>query len=266
VAALAARALGTMMYIQPENYSDTMAPYADSLIPCLTRDNYRDFAGIVRKSRMVELAYEPGIENEIAKLRSLQPELFISVGIRLNAEAVTKALQIARHEVDTLHFYADSCGNELDESEPRFLKEMIREIHIKLVDNSIRSKVNLVFSGGIALAEHTAKAIICGADAVAVDYPLLIALECRLCQRCLEDGPCPVKLDEEIDSKWGSQRIINLISSWRNQLIEVMGAMGIREVRRLRGEVGRSMWFEDLERESFGMIFGEKKVPGEWLT
>jgi hypothetical protein len=36
--------------------------------------------------------------------------------------------------------------------------------------------------------------------------------------------------------------------------------MGIREVRRLRGEVGRSMWFEDLEMESFGPIFGPKKV------
>jgi hypothetical protein len=45
-------------------------------------------------------------------------------------------------------------------------------------------------------------------------------------------------------------------------LIEVMGAMGIREARRLRGEVGRSMWFEDLERDHFGPIFGERKVSG----
>jgi hypothetical protein len=41
-----------------------------------------------------------------------------------------------------------------------------------------------------------------------------------------------------------------------------MGAMGIREVRRLSGEVGRSMWFEDLERESFAPLFGERKVKG----
>ena len=44
--------------------------------------------------------------------------------------------------------------------------------------------------------------------------------------------------------------------------VELMGAMGIREVRRLRGEVGRSMSFEDLEKEHFGPIFGERKVPG----
>ncbi|MBU3949855.1 MAG: hypothetical protein KJ826_16760, partial [Proteobacteria bacterium] len=71
----------------------------------------------------------------------------------------------------------------------------------------------------------------------------------------------PVKLGN-INPDWGKQRIINLIGAWRNQLIEVMGAMGIREARRLRGEVGRSMWFEDLEKESFGPIFGERKVSG----
>jgi hypothetical protein len=67
---------------------------------------------------------------------------------------------------------------------------------------------------------------------------------------------------EDFDPDWGSQRIVNLIAAWRNQLIEVMGAMGIREVRRLCGEVGRSMWFEDLEQESFTPLFGERKVKG----
>jgi hypothetical protein len=38
-----------------------------------------------------------------------------------------------------------------------------------------------------------------------------------------------------------------------------MGAMGMREIRRLRGEVGRAMFFEDLERDSFGPIFGRRK-------
>jgi len=38
-----------------------------------------------------------------------------------------------------------------------------------------------------------------------------------------------------------------------------MGAMGIREIRRLRGEVGRVMFFNDLERECFAPIFGQRK-------
>jgi len=47
--------------------------------------------------------------------------------------------------------------------------------------------------------------------------------------------------------------------AWRNQLLELMGAMGLREVRRLRGETGRCMFFEDLEQASFGKLFGKRK-------
>ena len=41
------------------------------------------------------------------------------------------------------------------------------------------------------------------------------------------------------------------VGAWNNQLLEVMGAMGMREVRRLRGEVGRIMFKEDLDKEIF---------------
>ena len=34
------------------------------------------------------------------------------------------------------------------------------------------------------------------------------------------------------------------------QLIEVMGAMGMREARRLRGDVGRAMFYEELEEQT----------------
>ena len=259
--ARAAHLMGAMMFIQGEDYSDNFAPYADSLVPCLTKANYQALCDLVSKSRMVELAYEPGIEKEFANLRSLRPELTIGVAIPLDAKAASRTLRLAETEVDTLRFYGDDRGNELDAKKPRFLKEMIREIHLTLVKNSIRQKINLLFSGGIAMAEHMAKAIICGADGVTVDTPLLIALECWLCNRCLEGKSCPVEL-EAVEPEWGSQRIMNLIGAWRNQLLEVMGAMGIREARRLRGEVGRSMSFEDLERECFGPIFGERKVSG----
>ena len=253
--------LDTMIFILPEYYSEDLIPYTRCLIPCLTKDNYQDFLNQIPGIRMIELAYESGIEDEFAQLRAMDPELIISVGLPLNDRAASRALKLTQTDVDTLHFCADHRGNAQDAGKPRFLKEMIREIHLKLVEKLIRNKVNLVFSGGIAMAEHMAKAIICGADGVTVDHSLLIALECRFCGRCIDGKSCPVKLGE-IDAEWGSHRIINLIGAWRNQLLEVMGAMGIREARRLRGEVGRSLWFEDLERENFGPLFGERKVAG----
>jgi ferredoxin len=260
-AAMTAHRLETMMFIKPEDYTDVLMPYAESMVPCVTGETVDKHSELIKKSRMVELAYVPGIENEFDRVRGLNPDVIIAVGMPLNAQAADRAVTLTLADVDTLHFYADDHGNEIDSDNPRFLKEMIREIHLKLVEKCIRKKVKLVFSGGIAMAEHMAKAIICGADGITVDIPLLIALECRVCYQCVKGLPCPVRL-EDFDPAWGSQRIANLIAAWRNQLIEVMGAMGIREVRRLCGEVGRSMWFEDLERESFAPLFGERKVKG----
>jgi hypothetical protein len=45
--------------------------------------------------------------------------------------------------------------------------------------------------------------------------------------------------------------MINLMAAWQNQLLEVLGAMGLREVRRLRGETGRALYFDQLERDVF---------------
>jgi hypothetical protein len=261
-AAKAAQVLGTFLILRPEDYSETLLPYARNLIPSLTCDNAVDHRSLILNSRAVELGFGTDIEDTIHNIRKIKSDIVLMVRIPLDADAASRALTLSALEVDTLHFYADQHGNELNTEHPRFLKEMIREIHLKLVDGLVRQKINLVFSGGIAMAEHMAKSIICGADGVIVDIPLLIALECRLCYRCRKDLSCPAKIDNTIVPQWGSQRMINLMGAWHNQLIELMGAMGIREARRLRGEVGRSMWFEDLEMESFGPIFGKRKIAG----
>ncbi len=260
-AAAAANEIGTLLLIRPESYSASFAPYAANLVPCLTAENYKGYSGLIKQSRMVELTYKPGIEKEIAALKIIKPGLFISIGIPLDKLAAARAAELAGSTVDTLHFYGSDSGREISAEKPRYMKDMIREVHLKLVDIKMRHKINLMFSGGIAMAEHLAKSLICGADLVAIDIPLLVALECRLCYRCKKGKSCPVQL-ENFDLKWGTHRIVNLMCAWHNQLLEVMGACGIREARRMRGEVGRSMWFDDLERDSFSPIFGKRKVSG----
>jgi hypothetical protein len=81
-----------------------------------------------------------------------------------------------------------------------------------------------------------------------------VALGCRVCrgangQTHLEH--CAAEADD-LDPAYAAQRMVNLMAAWHSQLIEVLGAMGIREVRRLRGEVGRAIFVEDIEREAFG--------------
>jgi hypothetical protein len=261
-AARAAQMTGTFLLIRPSDYSDALSPYVRNLVPSLSGDKLADHEGLIRRCRAIELDYGKDIEDNLRIVRDIKSDIAFIVRIPLNADAPSRALKLSGIDVDTLHFYADEHGNELDAEDPRFLKDMIREVHLKLVNGSVRQRINLIFSGGIAMAEHMAKAIICGADGVVMDVPLLIALECRLCYRCRKDLSCPAKIDDTIDPQWGSQRMINLIGAWHSQLIEVMGAMGIREARRLRGEVGRSMWFEDLEKDSFGPLFGKRKIAG----
>jgi glutamate synthase domain-containing protein 2 len=135
-------------------------------------------------------------------------------------------------------------------------------MHTRLVNEGLRDEVTLIVSGGIALAEHMAKAIICGADLVAVDAALLVALGCRVCSDTRDGhaaGACPAAVDA-VDSEYAAQRIVNLMGAWHSQLIEVLGAMGIREVRRLRGEMGRAIFMEEIEKESFGDLY---RVPME---
>jgi len=54
-----------------------------------------------------------------------------------------------------------------------------------------------------------------------------------------------------INPEWGAQRLVNLIGVWHDQLIEILSAMGMRDVRRLRGDIGRSMMDLELREQSF---------------
>ena len=211
------------------------------------------------RTRLVETYDGPDCIDRIERLKDKNPNLVVSIRVPLDAGGVERAIHLAGlPEVDVLHVLADPNGNQIGVGKPLFLKEMIRKIHTSLIERGIRDEVTLIAGGGIALAEHLAKAIICGADLVSIDLPLMIALECHLCDRCAAGSPCPARL-QDVSFDYAAGRMTNLIAAWHDQLIEVMGAMGMREVRRLRGDVGRAMFFEDLEEETFGKLFGKRK-------
>ena len=184
----------------------------------------------------------------------------VAIRVAATPAVAQRVVELARGGAEVIHLLFDAHGQEQAPAAPRHVRDVLRDVHGTLVRQGIRDQITLIASGGIALAEHVAKAIICGADLVAIDIPLLLALECRLCGECQQRRVCQIAL-EEIEPAYGAHRIVNLLAAWHQQLIEVLGAMGIREVRRLRGETGRSMFFEDLEREAFGRLFGKRKPP-----
>jgi hypothetical protein len=213
---------------------------------------------VLGKTRLVEIADSSNALEQIAQLKQTYPGMIVSVRIHLDSKGVDRAIELADAGAEVIHVVADMNGDEIGVKKPRFIKDMIREIHKAMIKAGRRDEVTLIAGSGIALPEHMAKALLCGADLVSSYLPFLIGLECRLCKTCKPGLVCPARL-ESIDFKYGAGRIKNLIAAWHLQLIELMGAMGMREARRLRGDVGRAMFFEELEEEIFGTIFGSRK-------
>jgi len=261
--AQAASEVGAFMIIKAEDYFDELNPHLKNLIPLLEVESIDEYKEIIKEAKIAEFIplnkggqgvvfYTDKIMEDIQRAKRINPGLIVSIRLPMNKNTDYLVDELARSGAEIIHLCADYHGNELDGSNPRFIKDVIRGVHLRLVEASIRDEVTIIASGGIALAEHLAKIIICGADLAAIDLPLLIALECRLCKNCLNNLPCPVEI-HNVTPEYAVPRIANLIGAWHSQLIEVLGAMGLREVRRLRGEVGRAMFYEDLERETFGI-------------
>jgi ferredoxin len=215
---------------------------------------------VLKKTRLVEVPDSPNVDAVLTSLKKACPALVTAVRVELTAAGPQRAIELSGHEaVEVIHVVADLNGNEVGLEKPRHIKDLIRQIHTGLIEAGKRDEVTVMAGGGIALPEHMAKAIICGADLVTINLPLLIALECHLCKTCRPGTSCPAQL-ERIDPAYAVGRMTNLIAAWHDQLIEVMGAMGMREARRLRGDVGRAMFFEQLEEETFGKLFGTRRV------
>ncbi len=250
--AAAARELGTIALFRLDDLHVDMRRYASAIGPFFNGVELAE--NWLRRAQVAEFDESSDLLWWMERIRRIKPDVIGLVRIPADRTAADKAAELARLGADVLHLSADSIGSEYG-PEPRHIKDTLREVHLRLVREGLRDEVTLIVSGGIALAEHMAKAIICGADLVAVDIPLMIALECRVCGKCRQGIACPEDFDN-LSLNYAVQRIVNLMGAWHLQLIEVLGAMGIREVRRLRGDIGRAMFVEDLERESFGKIFG----------
>jgi len=240
--ALAANRLGTLAIIAPEDYADTPQDYQASLAPRLREEDLDGYPP-AWLPRYVEVEADNPSE-ALARFQTAQarwPQAVIALRLELSSRSADQALAWVLAGVPVIHLFADDIGQDV---EGRHLPVAIQDVHTRLVSEAVRDRVTLVVSGGIAAAEHVAKAIACGADLVAVDFALQVAWGCSL---WADRRKCPVET-EELDPEWGSQRVINLLNAWRDQLLEALGAMGMREVRRLRGEVGRTIWHTSEEQ------------------
>jgi glutamate synthase domain-containing protein 2 len=257
----AAKALGTLALIRSSAQTSALVPYLGTVAPLLAPGEQPDTPW-VRAAHLVEI--EATGDDALAaaltmatQVRKVNASAVIGLRLPLGRDSASQVEQLAAEGLGLVHLWADEMGCEIEGDPPRFLADTLQEVHHRLVAANLRDQITIVASGGIATAEHVPKALVSGADAVAVEYALMVALGCALWADVRR--PCPVE-DQEADAEWGAQRIVNLMAAWRDQLLEVLGAMGMRQVCRLRGELGRAI-FQEQEEQTFRGLF-DCVVPG----
>ena len=249
--ASASEQVGTLFIATPEQAGHVQGNHDGRLVPLISPSNVALNHDAILDAPAVELLeYD---SNAVQQIRDIDQTTPISVRLRLSKGADRVAIQLARDGVDVIHLCANYHGKGFDGENSIFVKDLIRSVHGALVKEALRDDVTLIVSGGITLAEHVPKAIACGADLIGLDTTTLVALQAEFLGECESAETGRIKR-ENFDVHWGEQRLVNLLASWHDQLIEILSAMGMRDVRRLRGDVGRIMFNEDLEREAFADI------------
>jgi len=247
--AKAANRLNSFAIVGAKEFSPELAAYKANLIPRIDSREIGEFNDLVKTSRIIEVdAEEDEGQESLKEIRESNPSALVSLRFPFDGKSGERAGDFARAGADIIHFYADEATVERN---PDTIVNAIRFTHSYLVDRGIRDEVTFISSGGIAEAAHVPKSIILGADAVSIGLAYQIALGCNVCYGDKHAGDCPMMVKNE-DVELAAQRIVNLIGSWKDQLLEVLGGMGLREVRRQRGEMGRAMFYEDLEAKVFG--------------
>jgi ferredoxin len=251
--------IGTCVIMPAGEITPEYVKYLDNIIPAMTYQDVDKYESYLKKARLVTIEFNDAMLNSLPSIMKKINK--ISRAITIIRIPATKDVEnfvavLAHNGAEVIHIVTDYRGEEIGGK--RLLKDIIRAAHQRLVDDGIRDEVTLIASGGIAMAEQVPKSMLCGADLTAVDIPLMVALGLRIFEKPEKMLAWPDGLGKK-PAALLTQRMVNLMGAWHHQILEMMGAMGIREARRLRGETGRAIFFEEIDRDTFQKLFKAEK-------
>lgn len=190
------------------------------------------------------------------------------VGVKISAvhNAAAIASGIARAGADFIYIDGFRGGTG---AAPTIIRDHVGipiEMAIAAVDDrlrqeGIRNQVSLIAAGGFRHSGDVAKAIALGADIVAIGTAALVAMGCRVCQKCYT-GNCSwgiatqrPELVQRLDPEEATERLVNLLRGWSLELKEILGALGVNAVESLRGsrERLRGIGLNQVELEILGV-------------
>ena len=144
----------------------------------------------------------------------------------------------------------------------------LAEVDTRLREEGIRDEVSLVVGGSVRSSGDLLKAIALGADACYIGTAALLSLGCHLCRTC-QEGKCNwgiatqrPDLVKRLNPDIGYKRLVNLVTSWKHELEEMMGGMGINSVEALRGNrlMLRGIGLTDTELRILGLKYAGESM------
>ena len=214
----------------------------------------------VSKTRMIPVgtdALSPAPHHDIYSIEDLSQLIYAlkeatrykkPVGVKVaavhNIAAISSGIVRAGADFISIDGFRGGTG-----SAPRILRDNVGipiELALAAVDDrlrqeGIRNRTSLICGGGVRQSSDVIKAIALGADAVHIGTSALVALGCRVCQKC-NTNRCSwgiatqdPRLVARLDPEEGAQRLTNLINAWSHEAQEVLGALGVNAIESLRG-------------------------------
>jgi glutamate synthase domain-containing protein 2 len=214
----------------------------------------------VAKTRMIPVgtdALSPAPHHDIYSIEDLSQLIYalkeatgykkpvsVKVAAVHNIAAICSGIVRAGADIVTIDGFRGGTG-----AAPKVIRDNVGipiELALAAVDDrlrqeGIRNRASLVVGGGIRQSADVIKAIALGADAVMIGTAALVALGCRVCQKC-NTGNCSwgiatqkPHLVSRLEPEAGAQRLTNLLSAWSHEIQEVLGALGINSIESLRG-------------------------------
>ncbi len=180
-------------------------------------------------------------------IKSVNPQALVSVKVSTPADVDMVAVGSYYAGAHIIHLDGSYGGTG---AAPEIAKKNIAmpieyavpKVHKFLKEEGVRDKITLIAGGGIRTPHDAVKIIALGADGVCTGTSDLVALECVRCHNCERGRGCArgiattdPELMELMDVEWGTQRIINMYTAWREELTRILRRLGMKSVKELVG-------------------------------
>jgi len=136
-------------------------------------------------------------------------------------------------------------------------------IHNRLVRDGLRNFVTFMAAGGIRTYEDVIKAVALGADGVIWGTAPMVAVGCDRNRNCHDGCSRGIATSNLImqklrDVERNTQQIINAFTMMQMQVIRALAALGMKDIRELRGRFDKIHWLGLKERVDHRFRFSKE--------